>query len=266
MTISAFLPVYNESDRIKFILNSVSWCDEIYVLDKSSTDNTVKIAKDYGATVRVIPHENVYSASEFKYLNECTGDWVIIVTASDIIDKGLASEIRKRIDSSSNQIGIIRIPIKRYVLGIHSKKSPWFGDYINGPFRKTFLNINFNEVHCALQFKQCQTDTISTNFGYLYHLTHVSVDMMMERHIRYWRSEGLSYDDISLWPAFKDIFRALIKLIKKKTFFGGWDYIALSCAYLSYYMMSFVYKWQHNHNQASDLYNKLREKNLSSWK
>jgi len=57
MGISAFIPVYNEEKRITYALTSLQWCDEIILLDKSSTDSTVDLAKQYDK-VKVFQMEN----------------------------------------------------------------------------------------------------------------------------------------------------------------------------------------------------------------
>ena len=41
------LQVYNEESRIESCLNSFHWADEILIVDKSSTDKTLKIAKKF---------------------------------------------------------------------------------------------------------------------------------------------------------------------------------------------------------------------------
>ena len=265
MKISAFLPVYNEENRIKFILKSVSWCDEIYVLDKTSTDNTVAIAREFGAHVKIIPNTSYYSAAEIEYISECKGDWIFIVTASDIIDKSLCMEIKAQIEKAPSNVGVLYIPFQRYVLGINNKKSPWYATNVRGPFRKSIMEIDHHSVHSALKLKSCGAISISSDYGYLYHLTHVSVDMMMERHIRYWRGEGLNYTEKSLWPALKSVLSSIKEMIKIKTFIGGWDCVALGFAYLSYTMMSFVYKWENKRCKSSQLYDKMRNENYKYW-
>ena len=266
MKISAFLPVYNEESRIKYTLQSFQWCDEIIILDKSSTDNTVSICKNYTTKVIEIPNSNAYESSEFNYLDKCNGDWIVIVTASDIIDRSLAMEIRKQIKILPEDIGCIEVPFKNYIFGIEEKRSPWHGSHRIKVFRKDNYLIN-KDVHGALSFKNLKTYKIPEQFGFFSHLTHVSVDMMLDRHMRYWRGEAEMNKERTLTPAFERVWESAKETIRRrKTFFLGWDGIALTFAYVSYYMFSFLYIWEKRRNgKAAKVYKELREKNIEDW-
>ena len=51
--ISVAIATFNEEENIKDCLESVQWADEIVVVDGSSQDDTVAIAKKHGAQVIV---------------------------------------------------------------------------------------------------------------------------------------------------------------------------------------------------------------------
>lgn len=210
MKIVAFVPVYNEEKRIKYCLQSLKWCDEVFVLDKSSTDKTVEIAREMGATVKVIPHEYGYDPHEADYMVGLDCDWIVAFTCSDLIDKQLALNVKKTMNSSAD---VIYVPFKQYVLGINHKKSPWFLENRRLAFRKSTIQINDNSVHNALSIKG--SNGIMVEGGYMYHLTHETVDGMMDRHIRYWRGEANCFSGETLrWPCYS------IFLHFKKLFLG----------------------------------------------
>ena len=50
-TISVVLSVYNEEAKLARTLEALRWVDEIIVVDNESSDQTVNIAKTYGAHV-----------------------------------------------------------------------------------------------------------------------------------------------------------------------------------------------------------------------
>ena len=47
MKISASIIVFNEEQNIKELCETISFCDEIIIVDSSSTDKTVEIASQY---------------------------------------------------------------------------------------------------------------------------------------------------------------------------------------------------------------------------
>ena len=96
------------------------------------------------------------------------------------------------------------------------------------------------------------------------HLTHVSVDMMMDRHLRYWRSEAHDSRK-SINKSLKSVFGAFYVVIRRGTFFYGYKGVALAFAYISYFMMSFVYRWEFLHSQASQNYDKISRDVLVDW-
>ena len=49
--ISAIIPTYNEEHNIVAAIESVSWADEVLVVDSFSTDRTVELAKEKGVKI-----------------------------------------------------------------------------------------------------------------------------------------------------------------------------------------------------------------------
>lgn len=263
MKITAFVPTYNEEKRIRCCLQCLKWCDEIFVLDKSSTDRTVEIAREMGANVMVIPHEDSYDPHELDYMLSLDSDWIVLFTCSDLIDKTLALKVRDILYYT--EADIIYVPFKQYVLGINHNNSPWYSKERRLAFRKSVIRINPSSVHCALYFSSNKTLTVKAD-GYMYHLTHATVDGMMDRHIRYWRGEAEGYCTESLKIPLKAIIRAFINTFKKGSLFKGWDIFALFCAYMAYHLMSFVYIWEKKYCNAPQLYDDIKKDVINQWK
>ena len=47
--ISVYIIAFNEAGKLQPALNSVTWADEVILVDSYSTDNTCEIAESYGA-------------------------------------------------------------------------------------------------------------------------------------------------------------------------------------------------------------------------
>lgn len=87
-TVSAVLVVTNEEERIEACLRSISWMDEIVIVDGGSTDRTLEIAGKY--TNRIY-RRTLESFSEQKNfgLELASGDWVLSVDADEALSKEL---------------------------------------------------------------------------------------------------------------------------------------------------------------------------------
>ena len=262
MKIKAFVPAYNEEKRIKYCLQSLKWCDEVFVLDKSSTDKTVEIAKGMGATVKVIPHDYGYDPRELEYMQSFDCEWIVFFTCSDLIDRELAMEVRKVL--STTDADVVYVPFKQYVLGVNHTKSPWYGKRRRLAFRKSTIRINSNSVHGALSIKATK-EVMVEGEGYMYHLTHATADQMMENHIRYWRGEASGFKEDTLIQPKRLIFLQLKNDLLRGVFWNGWDLFALGCAHVAYFLMSFVYIWEKKKSHASELYQQLRDDNFKQW-
>ena len=90
--ISAFIICFNEEADISACLNSISFCDEIVVIDSFSADKTVEIAEQYGAKViqRAWPG---YRAQKAFGLASCKHDWVLNLDADERADDELRNAI-----------------------------------------------------------------------------------------------------------------------------------------------------------------------------
>lgn len=268
-SITAFIPVFNEESRISSTIESFLWCDKIILLDKYSTDRTIEIANSFGAKVEIIFSQNntSYSTSDWQYLIDNTKtDWVIRVTASDIFHPQLASCVLKLIHDPEFKFDTIYVPFNRFVLGINNIRSPWYAEVCPMIFRTKTLGINSLSVHHSLLYKDNSFKISIDGSKGMFHLTHETCDTMMERHLRYLRAEALEGKNETFFDSFKIVVKEFAKVVFwKKTYLLGWDGIMLSFAYLSYYMMGFVYKWELKRGKSSSVYSNLRAEINKAW-
>ncbi len=266
--ITAFVPTYNEEKRIGYTLQSLVWCDEVILVDKYSSDKTVDIAKTF-SNVKVFLQERTdgFDGAEFLvFMQNCTTEWCMVVTASDIIHPDLALKIRKLIKQENFNYDAIRVPYRPYMLGICEKYSPWYEKYSDRIVKTSNITINQQEVHYAFEtnIQTVYPIIVDKKEEAYYHLTHESADSVIERHRRYWIGEATTPEPLS-----KTLKRVIVWTIKlffpKRTFFYGKAGIALAFSYLSYYMMSYVYKWDHNYSKANETYSELRSMIMTKW-
>lgn len=103
--LSAAIATYNEEENIGQCLESIKdLVDEIIIVDGSSTDRTVEIAKKYGAKVEVTDNPKIFHINKQKSFDLATGDWILYLDADERVSKRLGVEIKNVIHMSDSEI------------------------------------------------------------------------------------------------------------------------------------------------------------------
>ncbi len=90
--ISACIVAFQEADRIGPCLESLSFCDEILVVDSHSTDRTRELAAEHDARVIERDWPGHVAQKEFA-VRAAKHDWVLCVDADERVSDGLRDEI-----------------------------------------------------------------------------------------------------------------------------------------------------------------------------
>lgn len=93
MNLSAVILTKNEERNIKNCIETLSFCDEIVVVDDYSLDDTVKIAKKLGGQVYQRLLKDDFAGQRNYALTKVKGTWVLFVDADERVPEALASEI-----------------------------------------------------------------------------------------------------------------------------------------------------------------------------
>jgi hypothetical protein len=98
MKISATIITFNEEKNIKAACESVSWADEIIVVDSNSTDATREIAESCGARVIVNPWPGFGAQKQFA-VDQAKHDWIFSLDA----DERVSDHLRRSIELLKDQ-------------------------------------------------------------------------------------------------------------------------------------------------------------------
>lgn len=72
--------------------------DAIYVTDTGSTDESVSIARSFGATVRFFAWGNNFAAARNESIAEVSEDWILTVDSDDLFPLGEAGKLREHLE------------------------------------------------------------------------------------------------------------------------------------------------------------------------
>lgn len=105
MALSVVLATFNEAKNLRACLSSVKdIADEIVIVDGSSTDKTVEIAREFGAKVVVTTNPPLFHINKQKALENASNDWILQLDADERVSKKLATQIKKVIAMDEEQI------------------------------------------------------------------------------------------------------------------------------------------------------------------
>ena len=125
--VTATVITFNEAANIQTALESLSWADEIVVVDSESTDATVSIARRFTDRVIVRPWPG-YAAQKNFAAGEAAHDWIFSLDADERVSPALASEIDALLRSGPAAAGY-RVPRVTFHLGRWIRSTDWYPDY-----------------------------------------------------------------------------------------------------------------------------------------
>jgi len=97
MKLSVIMITKNEAANIVDCLDSVAFADEFIVVDSGSTDNTVELAREMGATVLQTADWPGFGPQKNRALDLAQGEWVLSIDADERVTPELAAEICRKI-------------------------------------------------------------------------------------------------------------------------------------------------------------------------
>jgi len=107
--VSVIVPTRNEEKNIRKCLASISWADEIFVVDSESTDRTVEIAKEYTNNVVTFRWDGKWPRKKNWSLEKLplSHDWVLFLDADEWVTPELAEEVRQVVCSGTEFSGFM---------------------------------------------------------------------------------------------------------------------------------------------------------------
>jgi len=127
MKISAIVITFNEEHNIAAALESLSWADEIVIVDSESSDRTVEIASRFTDRLFVRPWPG-YSAQKNFAADQAKFDWVFSLDADERVSPHLKNAILKVRDQPDPQAAGFETPRRTFYLGRWIKHSGWWPD------------------------------------------------------------------------------------------------------------------------------------------
>lgn len=145
-TIAAVVIIMNAENTLERCLASLSWCDEIIVVDSGSTDSTEKIARKY--TDKFFYNRwKGYSEQKNFAVSLTNSEWIINLDSDERLSTSSSEEIKIAI--KKQDINGYYFPMKTWYFGRCLKHGGFYPDYHlrlfrrnAGMFKSYFFNVH----------------------------------------------------------------------------------------------------------------------------
>ena len=241
--LSVTIIAWNEEERLRACLESVSWADEVVVVDAESSDKTVQLAREFTDRVWVRPWPGFAVQKNFA-LDQATGDWILSLDADERVTPELGERIRAIIGDDSAADGYL-IPRRNLFWGAWVRHGGLYPDYQLRLFRRGAGRFVEDAVHESVRV----TGRVETLAEALLHQSYRDLEDFVRRSNRYstlaaqdWLRRGRRVGVPAL--IMKPLGRFFSMYIIRRGFLDGWRGLLLAILYAEYVFLRMAKAWE----------------------
>ncbi len=181
--ISAVILTKNSENLIADCIDSVSFCDEVIVIDDYSSDRTVELAKHLGASVYPYTSES-FAKKRNLGMQKAKGKWVLYLDVDERISPELAVAIQKILERRKDIFAAYRVHRKNFYLG--NNEWPTM-EKLERLFRKSKFEEWYGDLH---ESPRVNGDIGEIPEGFIRHYTHQDLTSMLNKTIQWSKIEA----------------------------------------------------------------------------
>ena len=118
---------YNNERTVEKALQSVTWADEIVVVDSFSHDKTMEVCRKF--TDKVFQRKWPGHRDQYQYAADlATHEWIMFVDADEEVSSELAKEIRETLNGGAEGVDGFFVYRRTHYLGRWSRYGGWYPD------------------------------------------------------------------------------------------------------------------------------------------
>ena len=187
MHASALLLTFNEERNLPSSLASLSWCDDIVVVDSGSQDRTVEIAQSHGARVLTRPFDNFASQRNFGLdKGDFRHEWVLHLDADEITPPEFIDALKAF--NPTGDLDAWQVPSKMILFGKWIKHAGMYPTYqvrLGHRDRLRFVQVGHGQREDLPAAKVGVFE-----FPYLHYSFSHGLFGWLNKHVRYARDEA----------------------------------------------------------------------------
>ena len=125
--LSVYILAFNEEAKIADCVKSVTWADEVVVIDSHSTDKTAEIAERLGAKVVQVDFEG-FGGIRVAGITHTRHDWILSIDSDERCTPNARQEILEIINSEDAK-DVYYIPRRNLFMGKKIRFCGWYPNY-----------------------------------------------------------------------------------------------------------------------------------------
>jgi Glycosyl transferase family 2 len=147
--LSVVIITRNEIANIERCIRSVSFANEVVVLDHDSSDGTAQLARSLGAQVTVVMDWPGFGVQKNRALALATGQWVLSLDADEAVDDQLREQIQAVVQNAPT--AAYMVPRKTQFCGQWIRHCGWTPDHVLRLFPAGKAQFSLDMVHEHVQ-------------------------------------------------------------------------------------------------------------------
>jgi glycosyltransferase involved in cell wall biosynthesis len=261
--LSVAIVTLNEERNLARTLASVSFADEIIVVDSNSTDRTAEIARSFGAKVFLRPWPGFAAQKNFA-IEQCSGDWILSLDADEEMSPELRTQLRRLLPTNPPADAYF-IKRRNLFLGRWVRRGGYYPDPKLRLFRRSAANFShpphFEErpVHETVVF---DGESATLDFDLIHHAYPTLEDYLehMDRYStlgaqllvdqgRVSRSISAFYWNVFVVPRLSFVYNYVLRL----GFLDGREGLLLHLYHSTYVSWKYAKAWYSTRTRSSEV-------------
>ena len=233
----------NEEENIRDCLESVTWADEIVVVDSGSVDRTVEICSAYTDKVFFNPWPGMKEQKQCA-VEKASNHWIFSIDADERVTEDLQKFILQELRNPL--FDGYRFPRRNYFLGKWLRHGGWYPDHVLRFFRKDKGHFGGINPHDRVVVESSRISTVDTP---LIHHTYKSISQYLAKQNMYSSISAREMHNLGrrVLPLFipaRTVWKFMETYVIKKGFVDGFRgvIVAMGAAYSTFW--KYVQLWE----------------------
>ena len=160
--ISGFVIAYNRASLLRTCLRSLRFVDELIVIDKSSTDDSPRIARRYADRVITVPWSPTVEETRGFALDQCRHDWIAFLDDDEMLSPEAIEYLHA--PRASDAPDAVALPLRHWILGAFDADAYYWPEHQIRFFRKGAVAFG-PLVHGGIEVRTDRVEQIPADFA-----------------------------------------------------------------------------------------------------